>query len=368
MRITSGLSRVFFSSLLSMMFLFSVSCGSGTSTDSVSGASAAAPTERQPVAVETLEVTPGSLIPVVESSGVIQGIHEAIIMPEASGKIQSVHAAFGQTVKKGDILFQIEGELLRLNKDLALQQYSTAKADFDAVETSYKNGGISRSDYNGAKSRLLQTKNAYESANTALENTRIKASIDGTVASISSDVSAGNYITAGTPAGRIIDTSKLSMEIYLGERQVRLVKPGMKAVVETTEPTYRFDATVSAVGTGADPATASFPVKLVWENREQEIKYSGISARVSIPVDDNVQSLVVPSSSIVTRDGSQSVFIAKGNTCVLHRVQTGDTLGGRTTILEGLSEGDSLIISALSSLSDGFPITAAKVGTTGSWK
>lgn len=355
-------------SAVTVFFVLSSCGGVSEETDGGAQASAWVPDERAAIAVEVLEITEGSLIPLIEASGVIQGMYEADIIPETSGRIRAVEASLGQEVKKGDLLFLVEDDIPLLNRDLARQQYETVSTDFDAIESSYKKGGVSRSDYNNARSRLLQIKTSYETAKRAFENTRVRSPIDGTISSLSTQISVGNYVNPGIKAGRIADTSRLMMEISLGERQVRLVEPGMTARIQTARPAYTVDAVVTAVGTGADPSTASFPVRLEWENTNGVFGYSGIGARVTIPVQGRPGELVIPTSAIVNRDRKQAVFIEKDNRSELRFIETGEILGGRTLVVSGIAAGERLIISALSALGDGYPVKATLAGSTGSWK
>jgi membrane fusion protein (multidrug efflux system) len=368
----SDKNRDYWTAVPAIMFLsvLLVSCGVRKGAEDISSDSLDALPELSAVSVEVLEVTRGSLVPEVEASGIVRGIREAWAVSETQGRITEVLVSLGQSVEEGDVILRVEDDLARLKRDVAFQQYESALVDFQAIESSYQKGGVSRSEYNSARSRVLSSQSTYESANKAYRDTAIRAPFDGSVAILDSSLSQGNYLNPGVRVARIVDTSSLKMEISVGERRVRLIEPGLPAFVET-DISFNggvFDAVVEAVGSGSDPGTGSFPVLITWDNPGSDDLRSGISARVTIATSEENQPIVIPSSALVIRDRKQAVFVVEGSTSRIRPVETGDVLGGRTIVSSGLSEGDVLIISALSALGDGYEILATSAGTTGEWR
>lgn len=355
--------------LLSVIFIFFISC-SGADDDQVSSASWDQSVELLPVAVEVLDISEGQLTPYVESSGIIKGIKETWILSETSGTIREVNASLGLKVQKGDVLLSVDNELQKLNRDLALQQFESAQQDFDAQKSSYERGGLSRSNFNAAKSRLLQSETAYKSAEKAYEATFIRAPFDGTLALLGDDFVIGGTLSPGAPVALVIDTSRMKMDISLGERQVDLISVGqeVEVLIASRADKRPLNAVVEAIGAASESRTGSFPVIISWDNPYNGSMRSGLSAKVLIKNTRETEQIIVPSSSLVTRDRKSSLFVAIEGKAQLKEVVTGESLGGHTVIREGVDSGDQLIISAITSLSDGYPVEVSLVGDTGGWR
>ncbi|MDA3809327.1 MAG: efflux RND transporter periplasmic adaptor subunit [Spirochaetaceae bacterium] len=355
--------------IITITLLF-ISCSNTSVKDETTSASWDPDKEVLPISVEALVVSSGKLIPYIETSGVVYGSKEAWAVSETQGKITELQVTLGQFVKEGDILLKVEDRLSKLNRDLALQQYESSQLDFEAIESSYKSGGYSRRDYNNARSRLLQSQVAYESAADVYNKTSIKAPFDGFIALLDNNITEGNYLTPGVRVARIINTSIMKMNISVGERQINLIKPGSKAIVsissEKNSPSI--EAEVQAIGMGSDQTTGSIPVTITWKNKEGSLLRSGLSARVEIKTKDDENKISIPSSAIVVRDRKKSVIISEKNKSIIKIIETGESLGGHTVILSGLEEGEVLIVSALSSLGNNNSIETSIVGTTGDWR
>jgi len=356
--------------LIGILFLFSA-CSNDSETDDVSSSSwDAGGEEEKPVAVEVLEVTKGQLIPYVEASGTIKGIREAWVLAGTQGEIESFSVSLGDQVKEGEVLLEVKNDLQRLNRDLARQQYEAARLDYESLENSFAKGGLSRSDLNNGKTRLLQAESAYRSAEDAYNNTFVKAPFDGTVALLESSLAVGATLAPGTRVALIIDRSSMKMELSLGERQINLIKKNQPALIQigATGEREPVEGQVSALGMGSDNLTGSFPVIITWDQGIDESIRSGLTAGVSIPNTREEPRIMVPSSAIIIRNRRPSVIVAEEGKAVIKEVVPGEALGGHRVIEEGLSVGELLIVSALNSLGDGALIEPTLRGTTGEWK
>lgn len=354
---------------LAVLYFF-VSCSASEKTDETGSVTWLPDNDMIPISVEALEISTGQLIPFIEASGVAYGQNEAWAVSETQGKITEIAVQLGQRVKKGDLLLKVEDSLPQLNRDLALQKYESSRHDFEAIAKSFQSGGSSKSDYNRARSNLLQAQASYESADKAYSDTRIRAPFDGSVALLDSELTVGGFLNRGALVARIVDTSSMKMEISLGERQVGLIKEGSQAVVTIGrgENPLIVKADVQAIGSGSDPATGSFPLLLTWKSDQVTNMRSGLSARVRIETEDENKSIVIPSSAIVIRDRVKSVILEVEGKTVIRPIKTGENLGGQTLVTEGLEQDEILIVSALSSLGDNYPVTTSVIGTTGEWR
>jgi RND family efflux transporter MFP subunit len=111
---------------------------------------------------------------------------------------------------------------------------------------------------------------------------------------------------------------------------------------------------VSEISPVADPVSRTFNVKL--DLPPTEGLRTGQFGRVSVPVAE-VKLLLVPQSAVLKRGQMELVFVAKEGKAALRLVKTGKVLEDRVEVLSGLEEGEQIIVSETTKLTDGQPVT-----------
>jgi membrane fusion protein (multidrug efflux system) len=202
------------------------------------------------------------------------------------------------------------------------------------------------------------------------EDCTVRAPVGGYVAARDASVSKGSFLNRGVRVARIVDLAVLRAEIAVGEREVGQVREGVTARVAVAGQCApgEFDAVVKAVAAGADPGSGSFRVVVEWNNTCGSLIKSGMTATVTIPSAGQDTVVVVPTAALVVRDGRDAVLVAAGDRTVVRPVRKGRVAGNRTHILEGLAEGEVVIMSALGTLGPNDPVTVTLVGQSGTWR
>ena len=185
--------------------------------------------ELRKIAVEGMTVTKSLLVNEIRGSGISEGVREAWVVSETEGLIRDVRFSLGDRVRQGQILATVDAELALRNRDLAVQQYNTAKLEFEAAEKSRQNGSISQLQYSQITDRLYAADAGRAAAMDNYENTILKAPFDGAVASRDRTIVIGNYLARGIRVARIIDDTSFRAEISVGEGQVLLISEGSAA-------------------------------------------------------------------------------------------------------------------------------------------
>jgi RND family efflux transporter MFP subunit len=79
----------------------------------------------------------------------------------------------------------------------------------------------------------------------------------------------------------------------------------------------------------------------------------GFYATVRVPLTRLSGSLVVPRSALVRREGTENVFVVKGDRAELVRIQTGAETADRVEVVSGLAATDRVVITGAESLRSG---------------
>lgn len=317
-------------------------------------------------AVEARTATTGSLVGRIRSSGLIRGVAEAWVISETQGVIESASIVLGDEVREDQPIVAFDTRLQELQLRQAESRLESAQLDLAAAERLYENGNASLAELTAARSAAAGAEASVESARRALENRTIRAPIDGRIADIADGISRGNYMAVGSRVAHIIDTSRLQVEVALGEREIQYIRRGSPAVV--TIPACSagpVDATVVALAAAGDPATGSFPVVVEWVNECGTIARAGMSASVEIAPDDQPRVLI-PATAVMNAEGSDYVFLAENDVAHRRPVDLGRRSGNAVEVRSGVDPGDVVITSGLSRLSDDDPIIVTLIGETGS--
>ncbi len=335
-----------------------------------SPAGAEGPDEVKPLAVEALTVTRGDLVRNIEAAGIVSGINEAYVVSETQGIIQSVSFELGDRVAEGQVLVKVDDTIPRLNMEQAKEQFEIAKLDLEATEKLFNDGSASKAELARARSAVNGTQARYQSALKTFRDCSIRAPIGGYIAGKESGITLGNYLSPGLRVARLVDISSLKAEVAVGEGQVSLVSAGAPATVliPAAGDQKLFQAAVSAVAAGSDPATGSYSVIVTWKNPVGNTIKSGMSATVTIQTQAQQPVVLIPSAAIVEQAGQSFVFTAEEGRAAQKPVQVGRRIGNITEILDGLEEGQTLVISGLTALRRGDPVQPTVIGESGSWQ
>ena len=337
-----------------------ISCGE--ESDQVTSASYHGDGTEEPRPVEAVDLHRDKLIKRVNGSGIIRGRDEVWSTSETQGTIVEVFVSPGNYVSKGDPLIKVEDNLAYWEMKRAEQQLKTSDFEYRGKKNSFENGAVSEIEYNRSYSSWFSSRAAYETALQAYEDCTLRAPISGHVSQMDTTLTAGNILNRGTPVMKIINTDEFLLNIALGQREVGLVTldSPVAVTIELADRVLQAEGRVLDISTGSDGETGSFPLRVVWKNEWDSLVRPGMTARVELQAERGEEGIIIPYDSILEREGKKWVFVAltegDGVKAYPREIQPGSRLGNRIRIDEGLEEGESLIISALSTLYPGAPV------------
>jgi len=91
---------------------------------------------------EFTDVRRGSLERTVSSSGTINPVAAVKVLPRMSGRVEAVYVDYNDTVRKGDILAQLNTDMLRLQRDQKAASVQKARANYELSLINYRNQEI----------------------------------------------------------------------------------------------------------------------------------------------------------------------------------------------------------------------------------
>jgi YHS domain-containing protein len=169
----------------------------------------------------------------------------------------------------------------------------------------------------------------------------LRSPVDGLV--ISRNVSPRQWIARGTECFRIADLHKVWIEVDIYDFEAQYIRPGISAEVVLPGSQEKYVARVSEVPPRFDAATRTLKVRLEVDNPGNLLRpemFVDVDFRVPLP-----EALVVPAAAVVDTGLRKTVYIATGEGVFEPReVRTGWHFGDQVEIVEGLQEGDSIVV------------------------
>ncbi len=267
------------------------------------------------------------------------------IAPQTGGRIDNIKVDVGDFVSKGQILAIMDAAQLDQTR-MKLQNDST---ELGRLNSLYRQGGVSKSDYDAAEMAYNVSKRAYDNL---LENTLLRSPLNGVV-------SARNYdkgdMYSGKPIFVVEQITPVKLLVGISETDYTKVKKGDKVKITADAlPNQEFTGTVNKIYPTIDPGTHTFTTEIIVPNGDKALR-PGMFARVSVEFGVN-HSVVIPDVAVVKQQGSsvRIVYVVQPDSTVKSTVVTlGRHFGSSYEILNGLNEGDQVAAKGSTSLRDG---------------
>ncbi len=291
------------------------------------------------------------LAPLMVVPGTVVSRNDAKLAAEVTGRLLEV-ADVGTVVAKGDVVARIEGTVIKLRRAEQQAEVERAKARLRFLESEERryvqladsnlaaatkleqtrsDRDVSRSDLQIARSRLAQIEDQ-------LARTRIRAPFDGTV--VERLMTPGERVDVGRTVVRMVDPQRLEVIARAPLEYYAYVRPGQQLELRTG-PVVASGTVRTVVAVGSEN-THLFEVRLDIESNRFPV---GQTLRVSIPISEARETLVVPRDALVLRPEGVTVFVVDTDqTARQVSVTTGIGAGEQIEVLGDLKDGDKVII------------------------
>jgi RND family efflux transporter MFP subunit len=329
------------------------------------------------ITVVTTHPTQGPMANALVLPGTVQAYYEAPIYARTSGYLKRWHTDIGTSVRKGQLLAEIETPEV----DQALRQaeadLATAQANYELARTTNERWqgllateSVSQQDADqragdaAAKAAARQSAAANLARLRDLESfKRVAAPFDGVVTQRNTDV--GALINAGqnpgSPLFRVADTHRLRIYVSVPQPYAAAIQPGLAASLEFADhPGKRYPAAVANTARALDASSRTLQVELQIDNAKGEL-LPGSYAQVDFTLPAGANTLRVPVNSVLFRAQGLEVATLDGEHRVhLKSITQGRDFGTEIEVLSGVTAADTLVLNPPDSISEGTEVRVAR--------
>lgn len=373
-----------------------------TKAQAASSAKLAEPLSVKTAVVETRQIdkaisVTGSLIPdeTVTSSF------------EVAGRLAAIYVDFGQNVRKGQVLAELDKQelTLQVERSRAAMLQALARVGLDATQENVAPESTpairqavaqmedARSKYESAvklvqtgdisKERATELEKSFRARQAAVEATRddlrtqwanvaalradvklaqkrlgdtvVRAPFDGAVSQ--KNASVGQYMKENTAILTLVKTNPLRLRVEIPETAASIVRMGA-TLKFTTEAAAgeEFRAVVRELNPSLDPKSRSLTVEARLLQNDPRLR-PGMFVQVQLVLSRNIEVVVVPAQAVYTMAGLTKVFVIREGKVIEHKVTPGQQINGWIELPNAeVKAGDRVAISALSQLIQGAPV------------
>ena len=231
----------------------------------------------------------------LELSGTVVSDNEKMITSRNMGYVKAVYVDEGSSVKKGQVLYEIDSSNMDSNKkeaELNLEILQNQARNIELNLNRYKNlqaqDLVSKYDVEQLELNLSNIKNMItitsakvKEVNAQYDYLKVKAPNDGLI--LKKSIKAGEMAMPGMPAFILTDLSTLLIKADISETNLNDVKVGQKVDIEIASQNFKTKGTITSIVPNMYGMTHSFIVKISFDKESFNI-YPGMYSKISIDV------------------------------------------------------------------------------------
>ena len=272
------------------------------------------------------------------------------IVPQSGGRIKKINVEVGDFVRAGQVLAEMDA----LNLDQARLKLVNDSTELSRLRTLFQEGGVSQSDFEAVELAYKVSKSQYDNL---LENTILRSPISGVVTARGYD--RGDMYAMASPIYVVQQITPVKLLVGISESEYTRLHRG-DAVTLTVDaiPGREFTGKVGRIYPTIDPASHTFTAEVLVTNGDCVLR-PGMYARVKVTFEVR-RSIVVPDAAVQKQQGSgvRVVYVVgPDDTVDIVPVTPGRHIGSEYEILEGLSEGERVVVKGHSALRNGSKVT-----------
>ncbi len=316
----------------------------------------------------------------VHGPGTVQSKVPVTVSSKIIGILVKLYADQGDRVRKGQLLAELDSDELRVREAAARSaknraEHDLARAQADLIKSQanlvlaqsnyqrdlavFKPGYISQAAFDTTKAALRVAEsdvasnqagvkamqaavNQAESEARASEAlfgyTRILAPMDGVI--IVRKAETGDTISPGSPIFQMVDY-QIWAASWIDETKIAQLREGQKASIKLRSGRV-FHGEVVRLNKEADTVTRELEVDVKFDTLPNPLV---IGEETEVDIDTGRQTApAVPLSAIIERNGSKGVLVVSNSSASFRPVTLGLQDGQRAAVLDGLKEGEMVIL------------------------
>jgi RND family efflux transporter MFP subunit len=312
------------------------------------------------IPVTVADVKPGTIEKFIDINGAVKPVKEVQLKTEMSGHYQlkinpstGRPYSLGDRVGEGSEIIEISDQEYENNIKLSSLKLNLeiTKQVFDKQQSLYDKGGVTLSELKNAEINYINANYSYEDALLRLQKMHIRAPFSGVIIDLPY-FTPGVRVESNALLVKIMDYSKLHMEVNLPEKSMGEIKPGQVVrVTNYTLPKDTIMGSVTQLSPAIDPETRSYKGLILVNNSSLKLR-PGMYVKGEIVVASAANTIVIPKEIIVSKQRGNSVFVVEKGIAYERIVEFGLENPREVQIVSGLKLNEQMVVKGFETLRD----------------
>jgi len=309
-----------------------------------------------PVSVMNLELK--SIEKYISTTGSVTPLKEGSLKTEISGQYRLATNpstgkpyALGDFVNEGTVIVNLDNKEFESNlkiNSLKLR-LEISKQTYEKQKSLYEKGGVTLSELKNAEIESINAQYTYDDALISLQKLKIKAPFSGTIVELKY-YTQGIKVEAGADLFKLMDYSKLQMEVNLAEKNISSIEKGQEVrIMNYTIPNDTLRGIISQISPAIDAETRSFTAIIQIDNSDLKLR-PGMFAKGKIIVSSVRNAIVIPKNIIQSKQNGNTVFVINKKLAQERIVNFGIENPEEVQIVSGLDTTDRVVIKGFETL------------------
>ncbi len=309
---------------------------------------------------------PDSTTGTYSASGELVAKNRVELKTETSGRLVKLYASDGARVSKGTLVAKLDDSELRASLKSAKATLELAKRKEARTRALFEKDGATAEELESAENAVKLSEASKELLEAQISKTEIRAPFSGKLGVVR--VSEGAYMTAGSEIATLVDSRELLTEFDLPQRYSRALSDGDRVTLVDDEQGTSVEAKVRFMDSEISNTSRTRKVRAVLKNPEGKF-IAGSFVRVNLVFGTGSETgMPIPSEAITLDASGAYVFIAKAGKAEQVYVKTGLRTPITVNVIQGLSAGDTVIVSGLMSLRSGMGVEVKEINNNMSYE
>jgi len=343
----------------------------------------------RPVPVEVAQIQRGPIALQRTFSGELEALAEFVVAPKVSGRVQHVIVNIADTVKRGQVVAELDNdeyvqavaqaqadlEVAKAKLSEARSALDIAKREFKRTESLLKRGIASDSEFDIANqdqlakraqlkvaaAQVTKAESSLETANIRLSYTKVTAGwTGGNELRVVAEryVDGGQTVAANAPLLLIVELDPIVGVVFVTERDYARLKPGQPVWLKTDAyPDEQYTGRIERIAPVFRKNTRQARIEMTIDNSRQRLK-PGMFIRATVVLAQVPEATIVPEQALTIRDDRSGIFLVgeDGKSVAWREVKVGIRQGDGVQV-EGEGLSGRVVILGQQLVKDGSAIT-----------
>mgnify|MGYP000890167538 FL=1 len=274
-----------------------------------------------------------------------------LMRSEIDGVIEKIDFEEGDEIKKGKRLVDISTKELQLKLKIAIADSNLAEINFKRDEKLAAQNLISNAQLDQTRTRAESALLNKELAKISLNKSLISSPLNGTIKT--RHIKVGEFVRKGDKLVEILDIDRILVKVNIPEQEILSIQVGQNVEVALYIMEKKtFLGRVKNIGLEADSSNRTFPVEILVDNKERQLR-AGMLARATFTKNVDQDQIVIPRHTILERDQGRVVYVFDDGKAFRRDITIGLSQQDQVQVVQGLNKGELIVVEGHTKLTDG---------------